>query len=79
MKRGKTKSLTTGYFKSKLFRLLGMETAFKISSRPQQEKACAGVSNDHFNYYRELEKAMLEAEQDKAKAIREWERRRFIC
>ena len=64
--------------KSRVLRLLGKDTGFELLSYSQEEKK-SGVSefHTHYDFTKELRNAMLEAEQDKAMGIGEFQKRRY--
>lgn len=67
-----------GSLKSRVLRLLGTNKGFESRLTSQEEKR-SGVSELHtsFNFTKELRNAMLEAEQDKASGIAEFQKRRY--
>ena len=45
-----------------------------------KEEIHVGISaSNYYSYRKEIETAWLEAERKKAKALMEWQKRRFIC
>lgn len=65
--------------KEKMLKALRMSRGFEEFQNCQEEIVHVGIpANNYYNYRKEIETALLEAEHKKAKAM-EWQRRRFIC
>lgn len=63
-----------------LLRLLGANRGCDEFSSDQEEIGQVGISADnHYNYGKEIETALLDAERKKAEALAEWQKHRFIC
>jgi len=79
------KALLKGSFRSKALQLLrmerGSEMAFSSCSQREDIHTNYGNLSYHRNlsYHKEYEKAIAEAERDRARAIVESQKRPFIC
>ena len=80
IKMKRIKPLKKGSLTGKILRLLGPNRGFEEPSNDQEEITPVGIpANNYYINRKEIETALLEAEQKKAKALMEWQRRRFIC
>lgn len=72
----KTKPVGKGSFARRILRILGKASGFELPI-PSREEKHPGVSayNTHCDFHKVLRNAMLQAEQSKAKAIMEYQRR----
>jgi len=66
-------------FKVRVLHLFSKESGFE-SPMHHEEETHTGIpaTYRHFNSHREIKNALLEAEQDRATATMEWQRRRFL-
>lgn len=62
----------------KLLQLLKPKGGLSEAVSLQEDNVDVPVSS-YYDYRREIETTMLEAERKKAKALMEWQKRRFVC
>lgn len=78
--RNEAKSSTPGVLRAGLLRLLGMNRDFERPLTIQRETSNVGfTASNYYSYDKEIETALLEAERNKAEALMEWQKHRFIC
>lgn len=71
------KSLIKGSLGGKVFRMLGLNRDFEFSPNHEETRVDSLMHYKHFAYPREIGLALLEAEEKKAKALMEWQKRRL--
>lgn len=73
------KALLKGSFKSKALRLLGIEKGSEMAFSSCSQREDIHTNYGNLSYHQEYEKAIAEAERDRARAIVESQKRPFIC
>lgn len=71
------KSLIKSSFRGKVFRILGLNRDITFSPSHEETNTDSQMHYKHFAYPREIGLALLDAEEKKAKALMEWQKRRL--
>ena len=73
------KALLKGSFRIKALRLLGMERGSEVAFSSCSQREDINTNYVNLSYHKEYEKAIAEAERDRARVIVESQKRPFIC